>query len=167
MRNEIAEWMLSQATSPEQAATIVGDLLEAQPGPVAFWFAVVRATVSIARHQPPELVFASLFWFSYEASFWLFLAWLFTKIPGYSYSRIFLLMIFAGAVFTGGWWLWARKRESSVAISAAFYTWFLMHNGWPMWVVLLLMLPLTAFNWRRQWHRRKNALPENDRPVAG
>ncbi len=38
MRNEIAEWMISRVAPPEQAATMVGELLEAQPGPVEFLF---------------------------------------------------------------------------------------------------------------------------------
>ena len=79
-RNDIAEDMLSWAAAPERAATIVGDLLEAQHGPVAFWVAVLRVTVSIARHQPRR-AFSTFFWFAYDISLPVCWVWFLMRMP--------------------------------------------------------------------------------------
>jgi hypothetical protein len=166
MRNEIAEWMLSQVAPPERAKTIVGDLLEAQLGPVEFWVAVLRATASIARHQPRRMLVA-FFWFGIELGFWFAsnacIWWFFAIWHLYALGAIVLLACLAGF----GVLHW-RRHELSELAWFTFWTRLLAHDGMPIWGALLITLPLLAFGWWTQWRRQvKNALPENDRPVAG
>jgi hypothetical protein len=48
-RASIAEWILSRATTPERAATIVGDLVEGAEshGTVWFWLSVIQTAFSL------------------------------------------------------------------------------------------------------------------------
>ena len=48
MRNaQIAEWILSLVTTPERAASTVGDLMESAPSRGRFWLGVLRTGVSL------------------------------------------------------------------------------------------------------------------------
>jgi hypothetical protein len=48
MRNaQVAEWILSLVTTPERAASTVGDLMESAPSRGRFWFGVLRTAVSL------------------------------------------------------------------------------------------------------------------------
>ncbi|MGA1984176.1 MAG: hypothetical protein ABSG84_17135 [Acidobacteriaceae bacterium] len=169
MRNGLAEWVISRAAGPERAATIVGDLLEAQLDPVSFWLAVFRTTVSIARHQPPQRLLMSLFWYGYQLGFYAFLAWWFTALEHRRSLGLFpVVLVLVAAAWLAGWLLWARKRNSSVVISTAWCMWLLTHDGMPTWLVLTLFLPAIPYGWWMQWRRRqKSAPPENDRPAIG
>jgi len=164
MRNEIAEWMLSQAAPPEQAKAVLGDLLEAQPGWVEFSFAVVRAAVSIAAHQPRQ-VFKGILSFAYEGAGYLSVIWVVAEKP----RHVFLL---AGAVV--GVWLVVGRRlgglagKSSVLAPAIFWIWYLKHVArLSTWIVLLSMLPCIPYRlWTLKRNQQSNAGREHDRPAA-
>lgn len=167
MRNGLAEWVISRGAGPEQAATILGDLLEEQLEPMAFWLAVLRATVSIARHQPPKRLLLNFLWFTYELSFYAFLRWWLIALERTHSFRMFSMdLILVSAPWLAFSFLWARKKNSSVVISTAFYIWLLIHDGIPVWLVLLTALPAIPYGWWRQWRRsQKNA--SLDQPAIG
>lgn len=156
MRNEIAGWMLSQVAAPEQARTIVGDLLEAQLGQVEFWFAVLRTTVSIARHQPRR-VFVNLLWFSGQFVYCAVCA----RMPAVSFPETIAVGL-----------LIARKRAQSPPYFgfAAFLLWASLHHGgrFAHALTFTLVVLLVPFVWRiRLRYRQSNEPPIDDRPVAG
>lgn len=165
MRNEIAEWILSQVASPEQARTIVGDLLEAQPGPVAFWGPVFRATGSIAMHQPGRFL-SSFLWSASVAAVYGLWVWLITSNFLHALGLLRFFLAVPLAVFGLGWLIvvaLARKAgTSSSLMCVAFTVWLMSHNG-----VLerLWVLPpfLALWLW---WPKRNHHLPEGDRRVA-
>ena len=126
MRNGLAEWVISRAAGPEQAATIVGDLLEAELGTVAFWLAVSQTTVSIARHQPRRIVL-HFFWLVYDLCFYAFLGLILARMPEHG----LLLIAAVTTPYLGVSWAVDRRRESSQLPSAAFFIWLLGRDGVP------------------------------------
>jgi len=169
MRNEIAEWMLAQAATPEQATTILGDLLEAQPGPVAFWFAVLRATASIAAHQPRR-IFASLFWLAYELGIYADLSWLYAHVPYSSHQLLLRLAALVPICFIGWLLHWRRVQPSELALflgSGMFWIWISLHAGLSTWQMILSLCLIPAFWARRWWLLQAMAAREKNRPVAG
>jgi len=61
MRNaSFAEWILRRVSSPEKAASIVGDLLEADKGPLWFWMAVAGTVIRLAWKRPMAVLVAWL-----------------------------------------------------------------------------------------------------------
>jgi hypothetical protein len=67
----IAEWVLSRFTTPERAASIVGDLVEStgRRGTVWFWFSVMRTAFSLFGQRPSanrsELMAYGVSWATY------------------------------------------------------------------------------------------------------
>ena len=106
MRNEIAERMLSQVAPPEQTGTIVGDLLEEQLGPIAFWIAVLRAVVSIARYQPRRTL-KSLADVAFYVMVSILFVWLLLRYGGQSLWSASSLLIFNEIL---AFWRSRRKR---------------------------------------------------------
>lgn len=88
MRNEIVEWMLSQVATAEQARTVLGDLLEAQPGPAEFWVGVVRAIASFTGHDPRRTLI-SLTGFAIQFGFLAVLAWVISAISHHRFFAIY------------------------------------------------------------------------------
>lgn len=175
MRNEIAEWMLAQATTPEQARAVLGDLLEAQPGPVDFWIAVARATVSIARHQPRQILL-SFFWCFVALTDCFALPILiayYVALPiSFALHPRFAVLPVIGVTLAGAALIWILRRfikEPSILTVALFWAWFFRHFcGWPLAVSMLILSPAMVLGWRLNLLRRRaNAKPENDRLAAG
>lgn len=158
MRNryDIAEDLLSWATIPEQAKTILGDLLESQPNLLTFWLAVLRTTASLARHQPRRALIAFL-WFMYEPAFLALVLTLFAEgkhIP----SPYALASAVVGVVCICYWILWVQKRVPSVITSVWFWIDLLKYAGLSK-LAILLLVPLNPFFWWVHWqqYQRKRA----------
>lgn len=164
MRNETAEWVISRVAGPEQARTIVGDLLEAQPGPIEFWVAVVRATASIARHQPRRAL-SNLLWFASEAAVYLLWVWLVKSRLVHTLGLGYLFISVPLFVFSGVWLvlviLFRKAGTSSSLMCVAFNVWLLWHNALleGLWVIP----PLFALC---LWWRRSRP-PKSSPPIAG
>jgi len=61
MRNaSCAEWILCRVATPDKAASIVGDLLEADKGPLWFWTAVAGTVLRLAWRRPMAVLVAWL-----------------------------------------------------------------------------------------------------------
>jgi len=164
MRNEIAEWVLSQAAPPEQAATIVGDLLEAQPGPVAFWVAVLRATASIASQ--PRRVLRGIFWFAYDISFSVCWGWFLMRMPKLgllSFVILSILWVGVASLIRS-----ARKNVSLLSFPLFFFVLekYCLHTSTAFAVVAALWM-LVFDGWMRWRKWRKSQTSLGDRPVAG
>lgn len=168
MRTELVEWILSQVTPPEQARTIVGDLLEAQLAPVQFWLAVVLSMLSIARHQPARILRRLLLWL-HESSLYIFLAWTSTHFPKHALNQFAFQVIAIFAVWLAmGWVLGWRRGNVSQLPMALFWAYMFVHDGMPVWVAVLIPGSAAVFGWWMEWRRQqKNALQEDNRPVAG
>ena len=168
MRNEIAEWMLAQVAPPEQARTIVGDLLEAQPGLVEFWVAVLRATVSIATHQPRRTAW-NAFWFFYDAGLYYMLCFWMTR--GHLSRRLPVagLVVVLGMLIRLGLYRRFHVKGSSILAAPVFFVWFWRHEyGWPIALSSLAMTPAVVLGWWMQWRScQNNAKPGGDRPIIG
>jgi len=175
MRNEIAEWMLLQVAPPEQATTVLGDLLEAQPGPLEFWFAVLRATASIARHQPRQILL-SFFWFFVELTDYFalpaFIAYYVALPISFALHPRFAVLPVIGVTLAGAAVIWILRRlikEPSILTVALFWVWFFRHFcGWPLAVSILVVSPAMVLGWRLNWLRRRvGTEPESGRLVTG
>jgi len=187
MRNEIAEWVLSRAAPPEQAKTIVGDLLEEQLGPVKFWFSVLQAAASIAGRDPRRSI-VSFTGVAIRLGFCAGFAWI--SSVGFNPPRPFIAVY---GIIVGLSVLWQAVvrlviRRATVLIARHQprlipFFWLVSDLGFYVWggliltwkhvnplirLAVLIILPCALFGSWRRWRRwRANALPENDRPAAG
>jgi len=166
MRNEIAEWLLSQVAAPEQARTVLGDLLEDEPGPVMFWVGALRATMSIATHQPGRTLW-SAFWFLYDAAlyyatcFWMTHGHLGRRLPLAGVGVVLWMVIRLG--------IYRRFHVSGSSMLAApvFFVWFWNHEyGWPVALSSLAMAPAVVLGWWMQWRSQCNKRPGDNRPIV-
>lgn len=168
MRNEIAEWMLSQAAPREQARAVVGDLLEEQRGPVMFWITVLRATVSITVHQPVRMGW-SAFWFFYDTvlysvcCFWMMRGHLSRRLP------VALLVIAIWMLIRVGLYKRLHVKGSSILAAPVFFVWFWRHEyGWPVALCSLVMAPMLVLGWWLEWRScQSGGKPGGDRPIVG
>lgn len=160
-RNDIAEDVLSLAATREQAKTILGDLLEARPGVVVFWFVVLQATVSLAKHQPRRPLVAFL-WFMYEPAF-LAIVLTLAAVGKHVFSPLFMGLILIGLVCICYWILWSQEREPSVITVVWFWLDLLKCDGLGT-LAIVLLLPLNPFFWWVHWQqyqRRRAAKASN------
>jgi hypothetical protein len=168
MRNEIAEWVLSRVAEPEHAKTILGDLLEAQLGPVAFWLEVVRATLSIASHQPrPVLV--RFFWFAGELCFYVCMAWTFARTKHVILLLAIWLVVMKMLEKILEWGGLVGPKNTHLLLPAAFSFWAgkYLIGGSTAYAVLFVLATMSPDVWTRWCRWRKNRAPENHRPVVG
>jgi len=110
MRNtQVAEWILSLVTSPERAASTVGDLLEdaAHRGAAWFWFGAVRTALSMLWREfsgdPAHMMGLAVRGFLVQ---FVFLA---------AYLLVFFIVAGLTGLFAGQLWL---PTGSMVAIQA-------------------------------------------------
>jgi len=187
MRNEIAEWMLSQVAPPKQAKTIVGDLLEEQLGPVKFWCSVLQTAASIAVRDPRRSV-VSFTGIAIGLGFYAIFAWVISV--GFNPPHPFIAVY---SVIVGLLVLWQAVvrlviRRATVLIARHQprlipFFWLVSDLGFYVWggliltwkhvnpsirLAVLIILPCALFGSWRRWRRwRVNSSPGSDRPATG
>ena len=166
MRNRGAEWILSLAVQPEEARTIIGDLIEAQPGPVVFWRSVLGATASIASNRPRRAL-TIFFIFAMEFDYLACGNWVIFTNPKHLYPIVISNSVLA---FIVSWTLVYRRKFSPSALAFGVnFGWLFWHSGVALLGVVLGFV-VTILGWCFDWQRTHwNADPQSadpDHPVA-
>jgi len=115
MHNRVAESILSFVTSPERAGAILGDLLEAQLSPIAFWSSLLRATIAIGVHRPYRLLLCAFSLAMDVATFAIWI-WVYTHVIGLSYLLSIIMLIPLELLFRWRWRLRQRRRNALAAV---------------------------------------------------
>jgi hypothetical protein len=106
MRNLVAERILSLVTAQDRAGTILGDLLEGQPGSIGFWFSLLRMVISIGVHRPYRFL-SNFLSFAIDIGGFALCIWVYTHVIGLSYLLTAVFLIPVELVF------WFRRRRRS------------------------------------------------------